>query len=143
MAALECKLPMVINRLVLEFELLMELKFEQKRVLYCIPRVKVSVTDSTRTVRLSVPVIYSDIRSYNERDLAILVNSFQALAPLTGQKKGVHFLREHISLKNGTFCPLLATIQALSRTRVFLLSENKRRLLCMGRTSTANKPFAL
>jgi hypothetical protein len=39
-------------------------------VLYCIPRVKVSVTVSTRSVRLSVPVIYSDIRSYNERDLA-------------------------------------------------------------------------
>jgi hypothetical protein len=33
-------------------------------------------------------------------------NSFQAMAPLTGPKKGVHFLGEHISLKNGTFCPL-------------------------------------
>jgi hypothetical protein len=39
--------------------------------------------------------------------------------------------------------PLLATIQALSRTCVFLLSENKRRLLFMGRTFTANKPLPL
>jgi hypothetical protein len=43
----------------------------------------------------------------------------------------------------GHFAPLLAMVQALSRTRVFLLSENKRRLLCMGRTSTANKPLPL
>jgi hypothetical protein len=39
MGALECKLPMVTNTLV-EFELLMELKIEQKRVLHWIPRVK-------------------------------------------------------------------------------------------------------
>jgi hypothetical protein len=73
----------------------------------------------------------------------ISVNSFQAMAPLTGPEKGVHFLREHISLKNGTICPLLATIQALSRTRVFLPSEKKRKLHCMGRTFTANKPLSL
>jgi hypothetical protein len=28
------------------------------------------------------------------------VNSFQAIAPLTAHEKGVHFLGEHISLKN-------------------------------------------
>jgi hypothetical protein len=28
------------------------------------------------------------------------VNSFQAIAPLTAQEKGVHFLGEHISIKN-------------------------------------------
>jgi hypothetical protein len=28
------------------------------------------------------------------------VNSFQAIAPLTAHKKGVHFLGEYISLKN-------------------------------------------
>jgi hypothetical protein len=34
-------------------------------------------------------------------------------------------------------------MQALSKARVFLLSENERKLLCMGRTSTANKPLSL
>jgi hypothetical protein len=72
-----------------------------------------------------------------------VINSFQANAPLMAHEKGVHFLGEHISLKNGTFCPLLATIQPLSKARVFLSSENKQRLLCIGRTFTANKPFAL
>jgi hypothetical protein len=65
------------------------------------------------------------------------------MALLTGPEKGVHFLGEHISLKNGTFCPLLATIHALSRTRGFLLGENERKLLCMGRTFTANMPLPL
>jgi hypothetical protein len=41
------------------------------------------------------------------------------------------------------FAPFLATIQALSRTRVFLLSENEQKLLFMGRTFTANKPLPL
>jgi hypothetical protein len=56
---------MVINRVV-EFKLLMELKFEQKRVLYCIPRVK-------RTRQASASVRPSDIFRYsrrNERDHA-------------------------------------------------------------------------
>jgi hypothetical protein len=50
----------------------------------------------------------------------------------------------------GPFAPFLATFQALSRTRVFLLSENERNLLCMGRTFTVartdllhNCPFQL
>jgi hypothetical protein len=43
----------------------------------------------------------------------------------------------------GRFAPFLATIQALSSTRVFLLGENERKLLCMGRTFTANKPLPL
>jgi hypothetical protein len=43
----------------------------------------------------------------------------------------------------GRFAPFLATIQALSKTCAFLLSEKKRRLLCMGRTFTANKPLPL
>jgi hypothetical protein len=71
------------------------------------------------------------------------VNSFQAIAPLMGQKKG-SFLRGHISLKNWTLCPLFSqTIQALSSTCVFLLGENERKLLCMGHTFTANKPLPL
>jgi hypothetical protein len=43
----------------------------------------------------------------------------------------------------GPLAPFLATIQALSKTCAFLLSEKKQRLLCMGRTSTANKPLSL
>jgi hypothetical protein len=43
----------------------------------------------------------------------------------------------------GPFAPFLATIQALSSTRVFLLGENEQKLLCMGRTFTANKPLPL
>jgi hypothetical protein len=43
----------------------------------------------------------------------------------------------------GPFAPFLATIQALSRTRVFLLIVNEQKLLCMGRTFTANKPLPL
>jgi hypothetical protein len=38
MAAIECKLAMIISRLV-KFELLLELKIEQKRVLHAIARV--------------------------------------------------------------------------------------------------------
>jgi hypothetical protein len=34
-------------------------------------------------------------------------------------------------------------IQPLSSTRAFLLVKKKQRLLCMGRTSTANKPLPL
>jgi hypothetical protein len=36
----------------------------------------------------------------------------------------------------GPFAPFIATIQALSRTRAFLPSENERKLLCMGGTFT-------
>jgi hypothetical protein len=43
----------------------------------------------------------------------------------------------------GRFAPFLATIQALSSARAFLLGENERKLLCMGRTSSANKPLPL
>jgi hypothetical protein len=43
----------------------------------------------------------------------------------------------------GPFAPFLATIQALSSTRVFLQGENERKLLFMGRTFTDNKPLPL
>jgi hypothetical protein len=43
----------------------------------------------------------------------------------------------------GPFAPFLATIQALSRTRASLLGENEQKLICMGRTFTANKPLSL
>jgi hypothetical protein len=43
----------------------------------------------------------------------------------------------------GPFAPFLATIQPLSKARVFLLSENEQKLLWMGRAFTANKPLPL
>jgi hypothetical protein len=43
----------------------------------------------------------------------------------------------------GPFAPFLATIKALSSTRVFLPGENEQKLLCMGRTFTANKLLPL
>jgi hypothetical protein len=43
----------------------------------------------------------------------------------------------------GPFAPFLATIQALSKARVFLSSENEQKLLCMDRTFTTNKPLPL
>jgi hypothetical protein len=49
------------------------------------------------------------------------VNSFQAIAPLIGQKKGVHFLREHIFLKNGTFCPLISHDTSSFKDTCFLI----------------------
>jgi hypothetical protein len=45
--------------------------------------------------------------------------------------------------KMGPFAPFSATIQALSRTRTFLSSENERKLLCMGRTFTVARPYLL
>jgi hypothetical protein len=63
------KVAMVISRLV-EFELLLELKFEKKRVLHCIPRVVGCVKLETVHYGLSVPVIYFDITPWFERDLA-------------------------------------------------------------------------
>jgi hypothetical protein len=51
-----------------------------------------------------------------------LVNSFQAIAPLTAHGKGVNVLGIIFPSKMGLFAPFLATIQALSRTRAFLSS---------------------
>jgi hypothetical protein len=64
------------------------------------------------------------------------VNRIPVMAPILAPLLGVHFWGEYISLKNGTFCPFSATIQALSRTRAYLLRGNERKLLCMGRTFT-------
>jgi hypothetical protein len=43
----------------------------------------------------------------------------------------------------GPFAPFLATIKPLSKADVFLPSENEQKLLRMGRTFTADKPFPL
>jgi hypothetical protein len=69
-------------------------------------------------------------------------NSFQAIAPLTGQKKGSFFKGAHLPQKS-YLLPLLDTIQALSKAHVFLSSENEQKLLCMGSTFTANEPLPL
>jgi hypothetical protein len=59
MATLECKLAMCINRLV-EFELLLELKIEQKSGTL-LHTLRYKAVSSLKTVeRLSVPVIYFD-----------------------------------------------------------------------------------
>jgi hypothetical protein len=50
-------------------------------------------------------------------------NSFQAVAPLTGQKKRGTFLREHISLKNGTFCPLFSHDTTFFKRKCFLIKQ--------------------
>jgi hypothetical protein len=43
----------------------------------------------------------------------------------------------------GPFAPFLATIQPLSKARVFLLSENEQKLFCMGHTFTVARPYLL
>jgi hypothetical protein len=43
----------------------------------------------------------------------------------------------------GLSAQFLATIQPLSKARVFFLGENERKLRCMGHTFTANKPLPL
>jgi hypothetical protein len=46
--------------------------------------------------------------------------------------------------QNGTFCPPFSQdTTSFKGTCVFLLSENEQKLLCMGRTFTANKPLPL
>jgi hypothetical protein len=52
---------------------------------------------------------------------------------------GIYFFGGISPSKIGQIAPFLATIQALSKTRVFLSSKKKQRLFCMGRTSTANQ----
>jgi hypothetical protein len=52
----------------------------------------------------------------------ISVNSSPAIMPLAASYFGVLFLKGRISLKNGTYCPFLASIQPFSKARVFLLS---------------------
>jgi hypothetical protein len=69
MAALECKVAMVISRLV-KFELLLELKFKQKSGTSLYTTRCKDATSFKTVERLSVPVIYFDITPWFERDLA-------------------------------------------------------------------------
>jgi hypothetical protein len=61
MATIECKLAMCISRLV-ELELLLELKIEQKSGTSLVKLVLLRRNSGLRTERLSIPVIYFDIR---------------------------------------------------------------------------------
>jgi hypothetical protein len=61
MATIECKLAMCINRLV-EFELLFELKIEQKSGTSLVKPVLSRRKSGLRTERLSVPLIYFGYR---------------------------------------------------------------------------------
>jgi hypothetical protein len=45
------------------------------------------------------------------------------MAPILAPILGVHFFQGHISLKNGTFSPLITAIQRLSKTCAFLFKE--------------------
>jgi hypothetical protein len=49
----------------------------------------------------------SSIHLFKDRSLLSNINGFQAIVPLTGQEKGVLFLRGCISLKNWSYRPLL------------------------------------
>jgi hypothetical protein len=69
MATIECKLTVCINRLV-EFELLLELKIEQKNGTSLVKPVLSRRKSGLRTERLSVPVIYFGYRAGIHPDLA-------------------------------------------------------------------------
>jgi hypothetical protein len=71
------------------------------------------------------------------------INRISVMMPLTAPLLGVYFFGGISPSKIGHIAPFLDRIQALSKARFFLLVKKKRRLLCMGRTSTAYKPFAL
>jgi hypothetical protein len=70
MAAIECMLAMCISRLV-KFELLLELKIEQKKGTSLVKLVLSRRKSGLRTERLSVPVIYFGYRAGIHLDLAI------------------------------------------------------------------------
>jgi hypothetical protein len=65
------------------------------------------------------------------------------MAPILDPILGVHFWGSIFPSKMGPFAPFSATIQALSRTCAFLLSENERKLVCMGCTFTVARPYLL
>jgi hypothetical protein len=48
------------------------------------------------------------------------VKQLSSYGPVNGARKRGPYLKGAYLPQNGTFCPLLATIQAISKTRVFL-----------------------
>jgi hypothetical protein len=69
----------------------------------------------------------------------------QANGSILSHNFGVFFLKGCISLKKTDLAPPLERerVQALSKARVYLSSENKQKLLCMGRTYTAISLYLL
>jgi hypothetical protein len=84
MAAIECKLVMCISRLV-EFELLFKLKFEQKTGTSLHTSRYKAASSLKQPYGLSVPVIYFNIRAYNDSDLAINSCRFYPIELLMNQ----------------------------------------------------------
>jgi hypothetical protein len=92
------------------------------------------------------PWSFDSIHSHCHKDGIIfhsILNSFQAVAPLTGPEKGYFLGGSIFPSKMGPFAPFLATIQPLSSACAFLSGENEQKLLCMGPTFTANKSLPL
>jgi hypothetical protein len=65
-----------------------------------------------------------------------LINRIPVMAPILAPLLGVHFFQGHISLKNGTFCPLFSHDSTFYKDTCLLIRKKKRRLFCMGRTFT-------
>jgi hypothetical protein len=71
-------------------------------------------------------------------------NRIPVMAPILAPILGVHFLKGHFSLKNGTICPLISHDSSSFKDTCFLTkSENERKMLCMGRTFTIARPYLL
>jgi hypothetical protein len=88
-------------------------------------------------------VIESSPNDQIQPKLFVSINRIPVMVLLTAPLLGVYFYRGISPSKIGHIAPFLDRIQPLSSTRAFLPVKKKRRLLSMGRTSTANKPFAL
>jgi hypothetical protein len=78
----------------------------------------------TTTKQITVGGIVIDVEIGSEQvrfsSGAIYLNRIPVMAPISAPIFGVHFLGGVSPSKMGRFAPFLATIQALSKTRVFL-----------------------
>jgi hypothetical protein len=61
------------------------------------------------------------------------------MAPISAPILGIHFFRGRFSLKNGTICPLSGHDSSYFKNMCLLIEQKKRRLLCIGRTSTGSR----
>jgi hypothetical protein len=68
-----------------------------------------------------------------------LLTGFRLLPQYWGREKGSFFYGGVSPLKIGLITPCWETVHLRLKARVFLLSENKRRLLCMGCTYAAKR----
>jgi hypothetical protein len=67
------------------------------------------------------------------------LTEFRLLPKYWGREKGVFFYEGGSPSKLFFITPYWETVQALSKAGAFLLSWNKRKLLCMGRTYAAKR----